>query len=149
MIAVGSDHGGLELKKAICALLQQRGLDYCDMGTGDQSSVDYPDFGFKVAQAVASGECAQGILVCGTGIGMSIAANKVAGIRAALVHDAFTARMAKEHNNANILVLGGRILSVGAGCQLVEVWLDSNFEGGRHQNRLDKIHKIELGRTSE
>lgn len=143
MIAVGSDHGGLALKQAICTLLKERGLEYSDLGTVDDSSVDYPDFGAKVARAVADGGCAMGILVCGTGIGMSIAANKVKGIRAALVHDAFTAQMAKEHNDANILVLGGRVLSVDKGCELVRIWLDSTFEGGRHQGRLDKIHQIE------
>ncbi len=143
MIAVGSDHGGLELKTAICRLLQKRGLEFEDFGPADQSSVDYPDFGVKVASAVASGDCEAGVLICGTGIGMSIAANKVDGIRAALVHDPFTAQMAKEHNNANVLVLGGRVLGVELGCQLVEIWLDSPFEGGRHQLRLDKIHQIE------
>ncbi len=147
MIAVGSDHGGLELKQAICGLLQQRALEYADLGPSDESSVDYPDFGFKVATAVASGAFEAGILICGTGIGMSIAANKVDGIRAALVHDPFTARMAKEHNNANVLVLGGRVLSVDIGCDLVEVWLDSTFECGRHQGRLDKIHQIEADRN--
>ena len=146
MIAVGSDHGGLELKQAICNLLQQRGLGYADLGPADESSVDYPDFGVKVAKAVASGDCETGILICGTGIGMSIAANKVDGIRAALVHDPFTAQMAKEHNNANVLVLGGRVLSIELGCELVEVWLDSTFESGRHQKRLDKIHQIEADR---
>lgn len=149
MIAVGSDHGGLELKNAICRLLKERGITVEDMGTGDGSSVDYPDFGLKVARAVADGRCESGVLVCGTGIGMSIAANKVHGIRAALVHDPFTAQMAKEHNNANILVLGGRILDVEKGCQLVEIWLDSAYEGGRHQNRLDKIHRIETCGSSE
>ena len=143
MIAVGSDHGGLELKQAICKFLQDRGLEFSDFGTNDGSSVDYPDFGVKVAKAVASGDCALGVLICGTGIGMSIAANKVDGIRAALVHDPFTAQMAKEHNNANVLVLGGRVLSIEQGCDLVKIWLDSNFESGRHQNRLDKIHQIE------
>jgi len=146
MIAVGSDHGGLELKGAICELLQKRGFEFSDLGTTDGRSVDYPDFGVKVATAVASGECASGVLICGTGIGMSIAANKVDGVRAALVHDTFTAQMAKEHNNANVLVLGGRVLGVDEGCHLVEVWLDSTFEGGRHQLRLDKIHQIEKDR---
>lgn len=146
MIAVGSDHGGLELKQAICQLLQSRGLEFSDLGPFNDSSVDYPEFGKKVAAAVAGGEFESGILICGTGIGMSIAANKVDGVRAALVHDSFTAQMAKEHNNANVLVLGGRVLSVELGCKLVEVWLDSNFEGGRHQMRLDKIHQIEADR---
>lgn len=143
MIAVGSDHGGLELKQAICRLLLERGLEFTDLGPADDSSVDYPDFGLKLATAVANGACESGVLICGTGIGMSIAANKVDGIRAALVHDPFTAQMAKEHNNANVLVLGGRVLSIELGCKLVEVWLDSTFEGGRHQLRLDKIHQIE------
>lgn len=146
MIAVGSDHGGLELKQAICNLLQWRGLGYADLGPSDESSVDYPDFGVKVATAVACGDFETGILICGTGIGMSIAANKIDGIRAALVHDPFTAQMAKEHNNANVLVLGGRVLSVDMGCKLVEVWIDSTFESGRHQKRLDKIHQIEADR---
>ncbi len=148
MIAVASDHGGLELKRAICELLQGRGLECADMGTVDESSVDYPDFGVKVAKAVASGACEKGILICGTGIGMSIAANKIDGIRAALVHDSFTAQMAKEHNNANVLVLGGRVLSLVLGLQLVEVWLDATFEGGRHQSRLNKIRRIEAERNA-
>ncbi len=147
MIAVGSDHGGLELKQAICKLLLERDIEFVDLGAFNDSSVDYPDFGIKVATAVANGDCETGILVCGTGIGMSIAANKVDGIRAALVHDIFTAQMAKEHNNANVLVLGGRILSTEMGCKLVEVWLDSKFEAGRHQTRLDKIHQIEADRN--
>jgi len=143
MIAVASDHGGLALKEAICQLLKERGLPVTDMGTHDESSVDYPDFGLKVASSVASGEADAGVLICGTGIGMSIAANKVKGIRAALVHDSFTAQMAKEHNNDNILVLGGRVLDIEQGCRLVEIWLDTQFAAGRHQNRLDKIVQIE------
>jgi len=142
MIAIASDHGGLHLKQAICQLLQQRDMEFADFGVTDDSSVDYPDYALKVAEAVATGRQARGILICGTGIGMAIAANKVKGIRAALVHDEFTARMAKEHNNANILVLGGRILDEQTGARLVEIWLDSHFEGGRHQGRLDKIEQI-------
>lgn len=143
MIAVGSDHGGLELKQAVCEVLQQRGLGFSDFGTNGSDSVDYPDFGAKVARAVSKGAVDTGILICGTGIGMSIIANKFAGIRAALVHDEFTAQMAKEHNNANILVMGGRILTIEQGVRLVEVWLDTEFEGGRHQNRLLKIAAAE------
>ena len=139
MIAVGSDHGGLELKQAICKLFQERNLQCEDYGTNNSSSVDYPDFGAKVAAAVSAKQVEAGVLICGTGIGMSIIANKYPGVRAALVHDEFTAQMAKEHNNANILILGGRILSVAEGVRLVETWLDSQFEGGRHQSRLDKI----------
>jgi ribose 5-phosphate isomerase B len=143
MLAVGSDHGGLELKQAVCALLGKRQLSYEDYGTNGSDSVDYPDFGAKVAEGVSSGEVAAGILICGTGIGMSIIANKFPGVRAALVHDEFTAQMAKEHNNANILILGGRILSIEQGLKLVEIWLDTGFEGGRHQQRLDKIAATE------
>jgi ribose 5-phosphate isomerase B len=143
MLAIGSDHGGLQLKNAIIAYLTRQGVVVSDAGTTDDASVDYPDFGQKVAEMVASGSAERGILVCGTGIGMSIAANKVTGIRAALVTDAFMARMATEHNNANILVLGGRVLDEQAGCELVGAWLGAEFAGGRHQARLDKITGIE------
>ncbi|MBI5484247.1 MAG: ribose 5-phosphate isomerase B [Deltaproteobacteria bacterium] len=143
MIVIGSDHGGLSHKSAISSYLTARGLEVIDAGTNGDASVDYPDFGSKVAEMVASGQAASGILVCGTGIGMSIAANKVPGIRAALVTDAFMARMAKEHNTANILVLGGRVLDEQKACELVGAWLDASFEGGRHQGRLDKITEIE------
>jgi ribose 5-phosphate isomerase B len=143
MIAVGSDHGGLGLKQAIGQMLLARGLSYEDYGTDGPESVDYPEYGAKVAVAVAAGKVEAGILICGTGIGMSIIANKYPGVRAALVHNEFTAQMAKEHNNANILVLGGRILSAAEAVRLVEVWLDSKFEGGRHQSRLDKITATE------
>ena len=143
MFAIGSDHGGLELKQAVCDFLRRRGLSCEDYGTNNSDSVDYPDFGAKVAEAVSSGKVEAGVLVCGTGIGMSIIANKFSGVRAALVHDEFTAQMAKEHNNANILILGGRILSVEQGVKLVGIWLDTKFEGGRHQNRLDKIAAAE------
>ena len=143
MIVIGSDHGGLNLKAALKSYLNRRGIDIIDAGTDNGDSVDYPDFGLKVAEKVVSGEAESGILICGTGIGMSIAANKVPGIRAALVTDVFMARMAKEHNNANILVLGGRVLDEQNACTLVGAWLDASFEGGRHQGRLDKIAAIE------
>jgi len=143
MIVIGSDHGGLNLKAALFSYLQRRGFTVSDAGTNSEASVDYPDFGQKVAEMVVAGEAELGILICGTGIGMSIAANKVPGIRAALVTDVFMARMAKEHNNANILVLGGRVLDEQKACDLVGAWLDAAFEGGRHQGRLDKISEIE------
>lgn len=143
MIIIGSDHGGLNLKSALKSYLGRRGFTVSDAGTDTDSSVDYPDFGLKVAEQVAGGAADLGILICGTGIGMSIAANKVPGIRAALVTDAFMARMAKEHNNANVLVLGGRVLDEQKACDLVGSWLDATFEGGRHQGRLDKITEIE------
>lgn len=143
MIVIGSDHGGLSLKLALKSYLERRGVAVTDAGTDNGDSVDYPDFGLKVAEMVATGNVESGILVCGTGIGMSIAANKVPGIRAALVTDVFMARMAKEHNNANVLVLGGRVLDEQKACDLVGTWLDADFEGGRHQGRLDKIAEIE------
>lgn len=143
MIVIGSDHGGLSLKTALISFLKERGHAVTDAGTDDDSSVDYPDFGQKVAEAVITGSAELGVLICGTGIGMSIAANKIPGIRAALVTDAFMARMAKEHNNANVLVLGGRVLDEQIACDLVTAWLDATFEGGRHQNRLDKITVLE------
>lgn len=143
MIAIGSDHGGLQLKDAVRNYLVGRGLTVDDLGTNNEDSVDYPDFGARVAQAVSSQTIAKGILICGTGIGMSITANKFPGIRAALVWDDFTAQMAKEHNDANILVLGGRVLSAADACRMVGIWLDTDFAGGRHQGRLDKIAQIE------
>ncbi len=143
MLVLGSDHGGYELKTEILLLLQEKSIKYMDLGTDCPASVDYPDFAAKVAGAVSSGEAELGILICGTGIGMSISANKFPRVRAALVHDEFTAQMAREHNNANILVMGGRVLTPEQGKRLVEIWLDTEFEGGRHQKRLDKISAIE------
>ena len=143
MLVIGSDHGGLELKEAVKAALTSRGINVDDYGTDNGDSVDYPDFAEKVAGAISRGDAAQGILVCGTGIGMSIAANKFPGVRAALATDEFMAQMAKEHNNANILVLGGRVLQVDLALKMVNVWLDTAYEGGRHQLRLDKIAKVE------
>jgi len=143
MIAVGSDHGGLELKEAIKASLTVRGLDVDDYGTDNGDSVDYPDFAEKVAAAVSRGDVELGILVCGTGIGMSIVANKFPGVRAALATDEFMAQMAKEHNNANVLVLGGRVLAKDLAVKMVNMWLDSTYEAGRHQRRLDKISRLE------
>ena len=143
-IALGSDHGGYSLKQSLIPFLQGRDIQVADAGTNNsEDSVDYPDFAERVALLVSHGEADAGILVCGTGIGISIAANKIPGIRAALVTDVFMARMAREHNNANILVLGGRVLDEQKACELVGAWLDATFEGGRHQARLDKIAEIE------
>ena len=143
MLVIGSDHGGLELKEAVKAALVSRGIDSDDFGTDNSESVDYPDFAEKVAGAVSRGDAERGILICGTGIGMSITANKFPGVRAALATDEFMAQMAKEHNNANILVLGGRVLTVELAVKMVNIWLDTAYEGGRHQLRLDKITKVE------
>lgn len=143
VIALGSDHGGFELKEAVKALLVERGIPVLDMGTDNGNSVDYPDFGEKVARKVSTGEAEKGVLVCGTGIGMSIVANKFPGVRAALAADPYMAKMAKQHNNANILVLGGRVSDENEAREMVATWLDSAFEGGRHQGRLDKITALE------
>ena len=143
MVVLGSDHGGLELKEAVKAALTSRGMAIDDYGTVNGDSVDYPDFAEKVASAISRGDAELGILVCGTGIGMSIVANKFPGVRAALVTDEFMAQMAKEHNNANVLVLGGRVLTVEMAIKMVNVWLETAYEGGRHQHRLDKIAKLE------
>ena len=142
-IALGSDHGGLQLKQSLIPYLEGRSIQVADAGTTTADSVDYPDYAERVALMVANGEADAGILVCGTGIGISIAANKMPGIRAALVTDEFMARMAREHNNANVLVLGGRVLDESKGRDLVGAWLDASFEGGRHQARLDKISALE------
>lgn len=143
MILLGSDHGGLALKESIKVLLEERGISFEDCGTNSTDSVDYPDFGEKVARRVSKGDAEKGILFCGTGIGMSIIANKFPNVRAALATDLFMAQMAKEHNNANILVLGGRVLQEDQARSMVSAWLDASFEAGRHQKRLDKISLIE------
>jgi len=143
VIAIATDHGGLSLKVAIRAYLEEAGYAVLDLGTMTDDSVDYPDFGEKLALSVARGEAERGILICGTGIGMSIVANKISGIRAALVHDEFTARMSREHNDANVLVMGGRILTPEKARELVKLWLETPFEGGRHLRRLEKIALIE------
>lgn len=143
-IAIGSDHGGYELKQALIPFLQGRDIEVADVGTHSTASVDYPDFGEAVGLLVAHKETDAGIVICGTGIGISIAANKVPGIRAALVATPQMAELAKQHNNANILALGGRILSVETAEACVAAWLDTEYEGGRHQRRLDQISAIEV-----
>lgn len=146
---IASDHAGVDLKDAVCALLRESGCDVHDLGPHtSEVSVDYPDYANRVAtKVVESG--AQGILICGTGIGMSIAANKVAGVRAALAHDVFTADMARQHNNANILVLGARVLASEVALEMVKTWREGSFVE-RHQRRLDKVSQLELppGATS-
>ncbi|RLL92865.1 ribose 5-phosphate isomerase B [Ammonifex thiophilus] len=144
-IAIGSDHGGFQLKKAICRFLEEQGLTYQDFGTYSPESCDYPDIAFAVAEAVARGEFDRGILVCGTGIGMAIAANKVPGIRAALCHDTYSARMSREHNDANVLTLGERVVGPGLALEIVKTWLFSSFAGERHSRRVEKIKARERG----
>jgi len=142
-IAIGSDHGGYILKEEIKKWLEEKGCECRDFGTDSADSCDYPDIAVEVAKAVASGRYERGILVCGTGIGVSIAANKIPGIRAALCHDTFSARASREHNDANILTLGERVIGRGLALEVVEVWLGGRFAGGRHQKRLDKIAALE------
>lgn len=144
MIAIGSDHAGFEMKTVVLNYLVEKGCTYKDFGTHDpDTSVDYPDFGRDVALAVKSGECDKGIVICGTGIGISIAANKIPGIRAALCTDTYMARMSREHNNANILALGGRVTGSGLAVEIVKVWLESEFKADRHKKRVDKISALE------
>jgi ribose 5-phosphate isomerase B len=143
-VVIGSDHAGLDLKTDVVALLMDLGYEYADYGTDTPQSVDYPDFGEKVAQAVSSGKADRGILICGTGIGMSIVANKFHNIRAALCNDLFSAKMSRLHNDANILVMGGRIIGKDLAKAIVNTWMKTDFESGRHLNRLKKISLIEI-----
>lgn len=142
-IGIASDHGGFELKEYIKEYLKDNGIQYIDYGTNSLDSVDYPDYGRKVADGVVSGEIDKGIVICGTGIGISIACNKVKGIRAALCSDTYSARMSVEHNNANILALGGRVLGRDLAMEIVATWLNAKFQGGRHGRRIEKISDIE------
>jgi ribose 5-phosphate isomerase B len=142
-IAIGCDHAGVELKNELLPLLNNLMIQYIDYGTDSPESVDYPDFGEKVSGAVSSGKIESGILICGTGIGMSIVANKFPGVRASLCNDLFTAKMSRLHNDANILVIGGRIVGKDLAKEIVKTWVSTPFEGDRHRRRLDKITKIE------
>jgi ribose 5-phosphate isomerase B len=139
MIIIASDHAGVDVKGQLVKLVGEIGHEVRDLGPADTSSVDYPDFAHAVAKAVAAGEADRGILVCGTGIGMSLAANRHAGVRAALCHDAFTAEMARLHNDANVLCIGARSTGPGVAEQIVRIFLATPFEGGRHQRRVEKI----------
>lgn len=142
-VAVGCDHGGFALKDAVISTLEELGAQVVDFGTYSTESVDYPVYGKKVADAVASGECDLGVVMCGTGIGISIAANKVKGIRAAVVTNEFMAEMTRRHNNANVIALGGRVITPEEAKVLVKAWYTAQFEGGRHQKRIDMITEIE------
>lgn len=142
-IALAADHGGYELKEAIKAHLDELGVAYTDFGTDSTASVDYPDFAAKGCKAVQDGSCALVILCCGTGVGMSMCANKMKGIRACCCSDTFSAEFTRRHNNANALCLGGRVVGAGLGCQIVDAFLNAEFEGGRHQMRIDKMMALE------
>jgi ribose 5-phosphate isomerase B len=142
-IALGADHAGFELKEKIKQYLLEKGIAVDDRGTHSPQSVDYPDYAFRVAEEVAAGKADSGILVCGSGIGMSIAANKVHGVRAAHVTSEMEAQLSREHNDANVLAVGGRVLDEGTARRIVDRWLNTDFAGGRHQQRVEKITAIE------
>lgn len=142
-IAIGCDHGGLDHKNAIAEFLKEKGFEVLDHGIYEQKAIDYPIIAQKVALSVKNNEADLGILVCGTGIGMSLAANKIKGIRAAVCSEHFSAKYTRLHNNSNILCLGGRVIGVGTALELVDLFVNTEFEGGRHQNRINLINEIE------
>jgi ribose 5-phosphate isomerase B len=145
-VALGADHAGWKLKEALKSWLMEGGYQVLDFGTHSPDSVDYPDYAQQVGESVAVGKVERGVLVCGTGIGMAMAANKVAGVRAALCGDVFTARMSREHNDANILALAGRLTDADMGRAILKVWLETEFAGGRHARRVDKIADMDTRR---
>ena len=148
-IAIASDHGGFDLKESIIAHLLNTVWEVDDLGPHSRDSVDYPDYGVKLVEEVAEKKVDRGIVICGTGIGMSIVVNRFPGIRGTLCSDVFTARLCREHNNSNILVLGGRVIGEGLAAEIVNTWLNTPFEGGRHQRRLDKINQIDVSLKSK
>lgn len=145
MIAIGCDHGGLEIKNAIVEYLKGAGVEYIDFGTYTEDSVDYPVYAYKVANAVSKGECEKGIICCGTGIGVAIVANKVKGIRAATVTNEFCAEMTRRHNNTNVVTMGGRVIDAETAVRLADIFLNTPFDGDRHTKRVDMITQIENG----
>lgn len=142
-VAIASDHGGVNIREEIKQLMTDMGIEFEDFGCECETSVDYPDYALPVAEKVANGEFDKGILICGTGIGMSIAANKVKGIRCALVHDLFSAKATREHNDSNMLAMGERVIGPGLAREIAKVWLTTEYEGGRHENRVKKIKDYE------
>ncbi|WP_078543422.1 ribose 5-phosphate isomerase B [Litchfieldia alkalitelluris] len=142
-VAIASDHGGLNIREEIKSLMTEMGIEFEDFGCDCTTSVDYPDYAVPVAEKVANGEFDRGILICGTGIGMSIAANKVKGIRCALVHDTFSAQATREHNNSNVLAMGERVIGAGLAREIARVWLSTEFLAGRHETRINKIKDYE------
>ena len=143
LISIASDHGGFSLKLDIVSFLNESGYEVKDMGPKNQKSVDYPDYGIRIAQVVTQNTGSRGILICGTGIGMSIVVNRFPGIRGTLCSDLYTAKLCREHNDSNILIMGGRIVGHGLAREIVSVWLNTPFDGGRHQKRLDKINQLD------
>jgi len=143
MIALACDHGGFDLMRDVKAFLDADGLGYKDFGTYSPDSCDYPEIAARAAKAVSSGTCDRGIFICGTGVGMSIAANKIPGIRAALCSDCYTAEMTRRHNDANVITLGGRVIGVGLALTMIKLFLDTGFEGGRHDRRVKMLNKLD------
>ncbi|WP_368653351.1 ribose 5-phosphate isomerase B [Ornithinibacillus sp. 4-3] len=142
-VIITADHAGVTIRNEVKNLLEEKGIEYVDTGCEGTGSVDYPDYSLPAAERVANGEFDRAILICGTGIGMSIAANKVKGIRCALVHDVYSAKLTRQHNDSNVLAMGERVIGPGLAREIAEVWLDTEFDGGRHQNRLNKITAYE------
>jgi len=142
-VAIGSDHAGIRLKQEIKALMDEMGIAYEDLGTCSETSVDYPDYAIPVAEKVANKEADRGIVICGTGIGVSISANKVKGIRCALCHDVFSAKLTRLHNDSNVLAMGERVIGPGLAREIAKVWFETDFEGGRHERRVNKISEYE------
>ena len=148
-IAIASDHGGFDLKETVIAHLMNNGWETDDLGTSNEDSVDYPDYGIKLAEIIANKKVERGIVICGTGVGMSIVVNRFPGIRGTLCSDIYTAKMSREHNDSNILIMGGRVIGRGLASEIVDTWLNTAFEGGRHQRRLDKINDIDSNLKSK
>ncbi len=148
MIAIGCDHGGINIKNAVIDYMKENGIEYTDFGCYTEESVDYPIYAYKVARTVADGQAELGIICCGTGIGVSMAANKVKGIRAAVCTDEFCAEMTRRHNNANIMCMGGRVIDEAKAVKLASIFLNTPFEGGRHEKRVNMITEIENGTFS-
>ena len=142
-ISIASDHGGFNLKEDISLFLNQLGFEVNDLGPSNSNAVDYPDYGISIATYISDNIDTRGIVICGTGVGMSIVVNRFPGIRGALCSDIYTAKLSREHNDSNLLVMGGRVVGVGLAREIVQVWLNTPFEGGRHKKRLDKITQFE------
>jgi len=142
-VILSADHAGVTIRKEVSNLLEEMNIKYVDTGCEGSGSVDYPDYALPAAERVASGEFDRGILICGTGIGMSIAANKVKGVRCALTHDVYSAKLTRQHNNTNVLAMGERVIGAGLAREIVQTWLETDFEGGRHANRIGKITNYE------
>ena len=145
MIAIGCDHGGLDIKNAIIKFFEENGVEYINYGTNTPDSVDYPEYAYKVAKAVSTGECEKGIICCGTGIGVAMVANKVKGVRAATVTNEFCAEMTRRHNDANVVTMGGRVIDEATAVRLADIFINTPFDGDRHTRRVEMISQIENG----